>query len=106
VAAGNILAGPLRQGRIGTRPLARIQRRRVPPTVLTQVIQSFIQKRAIVTAPADGTATPALAEQVDLSRFAELAVPVPFKVFGRLANRMMSTGLRTEHVAGAAVRAG
>lgn len=106
VAAGNILAGPLRQGRVGTRPLARIQRRRTLPTRVTQVIQSVIQQRAIVAGPADGTATPALPEEVDLSRFAELAVPLPLKVFGRFANRMMSSGLRTEHIAGAAARAG
>jgi len=48
VAAANLLAGPLRSGRrVGTLPLARVQRRRTLPTVLTQRVQRVIQDRAL-----------------------------------------------------------
>lgn len=47
VAAANILAAPLARGDAGTELLARVQRRRLYPTVMTQALQVFIQKRVI-----------------------------------------------------------
>jgi 2-polyprenyl-6-methoxyphenol hydroxylase-like FAD-dependent oxidoreductase len=48
VAAANILVGPLRRGRLRTRHLAAVQRRRLPATVLTQRLQRTIQNRFLV----------------------------------------------------------
>jgi 2-polyprenyl-6-methoxyphenol hydroxylase-like FAD-dependent oxidoreductase len=45
VAAARILAPPLLRGRAPVRRLARVQRRRMPPTVLTQRLQQAIQDR-------------------------------------------------------------
>jgi 2-polyprenyl-6-methoxyphenol hydroxylase-like FAD-dependent oxidoreductase len=45
VAAANMLAGPLREGAVSPRDLAKIQRRRAFPTRLTQRVQALIQKR-------------------------------------------------------------
>ncbi|RJL31646.1 FAD-dependent oxidoreductase [Bailinhaonella thermotolerans] len=48
VAAANALAGPLRRGGPVPRSvLARIQRRRMPPTVITQEAQRFVQNQVI-----------------------------------------------------------
>jgi 2-polyprenyl-6-methoxyphenol hydroxylase-like FAD-dependent oxidoreductase len=43
VAAANVLAGPLRSGTLQDRHLIQVQRRRIPPTVVTQRIQRFLQ---------------------------------------------------------------
>lgn len=40
VAAATMLAGPLRQGTISDRDVAAVQRRRMPPTRLTQAVQA------------------------------------------------------------------
>jgi hypothetical protein len=45
VAAAKMLAGPLREGAVSPRDLAKIQRRRAFPTRLTQRVQALIQKR-------------------------------------------------------------
>ena len=45
VAAANILAGPLREGIVSTRDLAKIQRRREFPTRLTQRVQALIRQQ-------------------------------------------------------------
>ena len=45
VPAANMLAGPLREGAVSPRDLAKIQRRRAFPTRLTQRVQALIQKR-------------------------------------------------------------
>ncbi|MFJ2173622.1 FAD-dependent oxidoreductase [Streptomyces sp. NPDC087851] len=45
VAAANVLAGPLASGTVTDRHLARVQRRRTPPTVMTQRLQRFLQSR-------------------------------------------------------------
>jgi len=47
VAAANILAAPLRQGKIFEDDLRAVQRRREFPTRATQAVQIFIQNRLI-----------------------------------------------------------
>ena len=47
VAAANLLAGPLRAGRVTTEDLARVERRRLLPTRITQWIQVVVQRRVI-----------------------------------------------------------
>ncbi|QIS13453.1 FAD-dependent oxidoreductase [Nocardia arthritidis] len=47
VAAARILAGPLRSGSVRTEDLARVQRRRMYPTVATQAMQRLLHDRVI-----------------------------------------------------------
>lgn len=47
VAAARIVAGPLRQQRLSIADLARVQRRRIVPTVVTQYVQRFLQDRVL-----------------------------------------------------------
>jgi 2-polyprenyl-6-methoxyphenol hydroxylase-like FAD-dependent oxidoreductase len=47
VAAANLLAGPLREGRVTAGALRAVQRRRELPTWLTQRLQVFVQDRII-----------------------------------------------------------
>ncbi len=50
VAAGRILAEPLRRGSVTTRDLARVQARRWLPAALIQRVQRLVQDRAIAVA--------------------------------------------------------
>ncbi|MGV0655698.1 FAD-dependent oxidoreductase [Mycolicibacterium thermoresistibile] len=54
VAAARIIAGPLREGTLSTRHLARVQVRRALPTVLTQTVQQLMHRRLreLLAAPA------------------------------------------------------
>jgi 2-polyprenyl-6-methoxyphenol hydroxylase-like FAD-dependent oxidoreductase len=47
IAAANRLAGPLVTGDVTQRDLARVQLRRTPPTVLTQLLQRVLQRRVL-----------------------------------------------------------
>jgi 2-polyprenyl-6-methoxyphenol hydroxylase-like FAD-dependent oxidoreductase len=47
VAAANILARPLREGRVRSRDLAAVQLRRELPTRAIQAIQSVVQRRVV-----------------------------------------------------------
>ena len=47
VAAANLLAGPLHEGRLTTAHLRRVQRRRELPTRVTQRLQLLVQERVI-----------------------------------------------------------
>lgn len=47
VVAANVLAEPLKSGRVEIRHLAEVQRRREWPTRFIQAIQSFVQRRVI-----------------------------------------------------------
>jgi hypothetical protein len=58
VAAARILAGPLRAGRVSTRQLARVQRRRWLPTAILQAAQRTIHANVIAVAVAGGDARP------------------------------------------------
>ena len=53
VAAGRILAEPLRRGHVATRSLRKIQRRRWAPTVLTQTFQRVAHRFVVATRIAD-----------------------------------------------------
>ncbi|HSH99811.1 MAG TPA: FAD-dependent oxidoreductase [Reyranella sp.] len=90
VAAANILAAPLREGRLQDSDLAAVQARRLFPARATQAMQVFLQDRVIA---------PSLARQGG-------AVKVPFvvrlmqwfPVLRRLPARLIALGVRPEHV--------
>jgi hypothetical protein len=89
VAAANLLADKLREGRVTVRDLRDVQRRREPPTRLTQRVQVFIQDRIISRA---------------LGARRQLGLPLPlrllrwFPVLRRIPARLIGIGLRPEHV--------
>jgi 2-polyprenyl-6-methoxyphenol hydroxylase-like FAD-dependent oxidoreductase len=95
VAAANILAGPLREGRVAPEDLARVQRRRELPTRLTQWFQVQVQNRVI--APVlGGAATAQLPLVLRLLR--------RFAILRRIPARLIGIGIRPEHVKVPAVR--
>jgi len=89
VAAANILAEPLRDGRLTTDHLRQVQRRRAWPTRMTQRLQIFMQNRLI--APVLGSRR-------------QIAPPLPFRLMRRfpllrrLPARIIGMGFRPEHV--------
>ncbi len=89
VAAANLLAAPLREGRVAIEDLRRVQHRRMLPTRLTQRMQLFIQNRVIrrVLSSTDALIPP-LAVKL-LARF-------PF--LRRIPARLIGMGVRPEHV--------
>jgi 2-polyprenyl-6-methoxyphenol hydroxylase-like FAD-dependent oxidoreductase len=93
VAAANLLAAPLREGRLTVDDLSRVQRRRELPTRLTQWFQVQVQKRVI--APVLGGAAPS---RLPLA----LRLLRRFAVLRRLPARMIGVGARPEHVRSAA----
>ncbi|GLW07638.1 hypothetical protein Misp01_27680 [Microtetraspora sp. NBRC 13810] len=88
VATAALLAGPLRRHRVTTRDLARVQRRRTPPTVIVQAAQRFLQ-RAIFEPRLTGKASGPPRLAVFLGR----NVPV----FRRFPARLIAFGPRPEH---------
>jgi 2-polyprenyl-6-methoxyphenol hydroxylase-like FAD-dependent oxidoreductase len=89
VAAANILAGPLRQGRLRDADLAAVQARRLWPVRATQALQLFMQNRMIApTLAGTRPARPPLAIRL-LNRFAFLQ---------RLPARLLGLGVQPEHV--------
>jgi 2-polyprenyl-6-methoxyphenol hydroxylase-like FAD-dependent oxidoreductase len=93
VATANLLAGPLRAGRVTTADLAAVQRRRELPTKLTQRVQLMMQRNLI---------SPLLESRgaAQLPRPMRLVMRAPFvgRVIGRLVSRFMAIGFRPEHV--------
>jgi 2-polyprenyl-6-methoxyphenol hydroxylase-like FAD-dependent oxidoreductase len=90
VAAANILAAPLREGRLGVGDLARVQRRRALPTRLTQWMQVVVQRRIITSVlGSDG---------------APLRVPLALRLLARwprlrrIPARLIGLGVRPEHI--------
>lgn len=89
VAAANLLAEPLRQGRCSVEELRRVQRRREFPTRATQRLQVIIQKRVIFPT---------------LGRTRPVALPWVVKLFQnwpilrRIPARFVGMGFRPEHV--------
>jgi 2-polyprenyl-6-methoxyphenol hydroxylase-like FAD-dependent oxidoreductase len=89
VAAANLLAVPLREGRVTLSDLARVQRRREFPTRLTQRMQVFIQDRVL--------------SRVLRSR-KPFALPLPLRlvralpILTRIPARLVGIGVRPEHV--------
>jgi 2-polyprenyl-6-methoxyphenol hydroxylase-like FAD-dependent oxidoreductase len=93
VAAANLLAGPLREGRLTAEHLRRVQRRREPPTRVTQRLQLLVQERVIARVlGGTGALSPPLALRL-LARFPSLQ---------RLTARLIGVGVRPEHVASSA----
>jgi 2-polyprenyl-6-methoxyphenol hydroxylase-like FAD-dependent oxidoreductase len=89
VAAGNILAEPLRTRSVTIEHLRQVQRRRQWPTRVTQRLQVVIQNRVI--APVLGASRP-------------LTPPLPVRLLGRfpvlrrIPARLVGIGIRPEHV--------
>ena len=89
VAAANILARPLREGRLRETDLAAVQRRREFPTKVTQALQVFVQNRIISPL---------------LGRAQSVAPPLPLRLLNavpylrRIPARLLGLGIRPEHV--------
>ena len=89
VAAANLLAEPLRVGRVTTEDLARVERRRLLPTRVTQWIQVVIQRRIIAAV---------------LSGRLPSRPPLPLRLFARfpvlrrIPARLVGMGIRPEHI--------
>jgi 2-polyprenyl-6-methoxyphenol hydroxylase-like FAD-dependent oxidoreductase len=89
VAAANLLAAPLREGRLGVDDLARVQRRRQWPTRVTQRLQVLVQNRIVRRVlQSRRVLRPALAVRL-LARFPPLR---------RLPGRVVGLGIRSEHL--------
>ncbi len=89
VAAANILAGPILEGRVTREDLARVQRRRELPTRLTQWVQVQVQNR-VIAPMLGGASTTRLPLALRLLR--------RFAVLRRLPARLIGIGVRPEHV--------
>ena len=89
VAAANILGPALRNGPVGTDQLAAVQKRREPPTRLTQRLQVLIQNRLI---------TRVLSSRGSVSPPWVLRVLAQWPLFRRLPARIVGMGFRPEHV--------
>ena len=89
VAAANILAGALTQNKVTTNDLAKVQKRRLLPTRLTQGAQVFIQNR--VLGRVLGTN-----QQISVPWFLRLFRHWPF--LRRIPARMVGIGFRPEHI--------
>jgi 2-polyprenyl-6-methoxyphenol hydroxylase-like FAD-dependent oxidoreductase len=89
VAAANVLAAPLREGRVTLDDLQRVQKRRDWPTRVTQRIQLAIQNRVIRSVlTATAPLKPPLVARL-LGRFPRLR---------RIPGRVIGLGVRPEHV--------
>ncbi|MFL6127365.1 FAD-dependent oxidoreductase, partial [Actinophytocola sp.] len=92
VAAARLLAAPLRHGTVSTRDLAKVQRRRLLPTLLVQGLQRFLHARVL---------RPALAGKIEIARATRLPLPVRvmrrFPWFRRIPAYVVGHGLRPEH---------
>jgi 2-polyprenyl-6-methoxyphenol hydroxylase-like FAD-dependent oxidoreductase len=99
VAAANAIAGPLQAGRLRPRHLARVKRRRQLPTILTQAVQRLVQ-REIVEFPdlLDPERLGALPATLDLDHEVDVRLPVATRVFRNMTGRVITAGLRSEHV--------
>jgi 2-polyprenyl-6-methoxyphenol hydroxylase-like FAD-dependent oxidoreductase len=89
VAAANILAAPLRDGRLTLEQLRQVQRRREWPARVTQRAQVIIQQRAI---------TPILSGTKALKPPLALRLFARFPLLRRLPARLVGIGVRPEHI--------
>jgi 2-polyprenyl-6-methoxyphenol hydroxylase-like FAD-dependent oxidoreductase len=89
VAAANILAPILREGRPSEDELAEVQRRRDFPTRATQRMQTFVQDRILARV---------------LNREKPILLPWPLKllrrwpILRRIPARIIGVGFRPEHI--------
>jgi 2-polyprenyl-6-methoxyphenol hydroxylase-like FAD-dependent oxidoreductase len=92
VATARLLAAPLKTGRLTTRDLAKVQRRRLPPTLIVQGAQRFLHARVL---------RPALAGKIEIARATKLPLPVRvmrrFPWFRRIPAYVVGRGFRPEH---------
>lgn len=90
VAAANVLAAPMGQGRAVDHLLARVQRRRMLPTRVIQGAQKLLQERVIGR----------LLESQEPIRRAPLPVRLldRFPLLRRIPGRLIGLGIRREHV--------
>ncbi|MEJ3657922.1 FAD-dependent oxidoreductase [Actinomycetes bacterium KLBMP 9759] len=99
VAAARSVIPGLRRGLVPDRALAAVQRRRTPPTVLTQGLQRAAERRFIATSP-----------EPNGSRPQPLRIPQPFRTLRHLPalphvmGRVVGIGLRPEHLTGPLAR--
>ena len=89
IAAANILAGPLREGRVRENDLRRVQKRRSFPTWATQRLQVAIQNR-VIDPVLRSSATPAVPWIVRLTQRLTFLQRIPARLIG--------VGFRPEHV--------
>ena len=89
IAAANVLARSFREGAVTDDDLARVQRRRLLPTRLTQGFQVIIQKQVIARV----LATP---ERVELPWPQRLMLRSKF--LSRIRGRIVGIGFRPERV--------
>lgn len=89
VAAANLLAVPLREGRVTFDDLRLVQRRRDWPTRMTQRLQLFMQDRVI---------KPVLGEAGPLHAPLPFRLLVRFPFLRRIPARLIGIGFRPEHV--------
>ena len=89
VAAANILAAPLREGKATDADLAAVQKRRLFPARVTQAAQVFVQNRIIAPTLASGAA-------VKVPFVLRLVRWLPF--LRRVPARVIAMGVRPEHV--------
>jgi 2-polyprenyl-6-methoxyphenol hydroxylase-like FAD-dependent oxidoreductase len=99
VAAGRILAGPLREHRVSTRDLARVQLRRWLPTAVIQGVQRVIQNRVIATAITADPSQPRRPSRV-------VGIITRFPVLRRIGGYGVAIGPLPEHAPDFARRAG
>jgi 2-polyprenyl-6-methoxyphenol hydroxylase-like FAD-dependent oxidoreductase len=89
VAAGNLLAAPLRAGRVRDDDLAAVQRRRLFPTRMTQRMQVFMQNNVLSAVLASRTTpTPPW----------PLRLVTRCPMLQRIPARLVGLGIRPEHV--------
>jgi 2-polyprenyl-6-methoxyphenol hydroxylase-like FAD-dependent oxidoreductase len=90
VAAANILAAPLREGRVSDSDLAAVQARRLFPARATQAVQVFMQDRIIA---------PSLVGKGPLKVPFVVRLMQWLPILRRLTGRLIALGVRPEHVA-------
>lgn len=89
VATANLLAQPLRDGRVTELDLAKVQARRAWPTTMTQRMQLLIQNR-VISRVLDST--------IPLTPPSALRLLARFPYLRRIPARMIGLGVRPEHV--------
>jgi len=89
VAAGNILAAPLREGRLRVEDLERVQKRREFPTRVTQWMQVAMQRRIIARV---------LEERTSLQPPLFIRLIAKYPSLSRVPARLIGYGVRPEHV--------
>jgi 2-polyprenyl-6-methoxyphenol hydroxylase-like FAD-dependent oxidoreductase len=89
VATANLLAHPLRDGRVTEADLAKVQAHRAWPTKMTQRVQLIVQSRVI---------RPVLDSKVRLTPPYALRLLARFPFLRHVPARIIGLGIRPEHV--------